>query len=156
MLQDLLTRAVPKYGWWLNSNEIFNEGSRAPTLWIKFKATLLCSATSSILRSSASFSGSFEKLLFTSFAIFWASLKQLYVTKFWRTQKGELSFFHINVHICIFFTKFEIPTERRAMWVDCSYESNVMLSGMQAFCRSSKCWMNLCRRSNLDLIQQNV
>lgn len=83
--QDLLTRAVPKYGWWLNSNEIFKDGSRPPTLWIRFKATLLCSATCSILRSSTSFSGSFEKLLFNSFAIFWASLKQLYVTRFCRT-----------------------------------------------------------------------
>lgn len=145
-LQDLLTRAVPKYGWWLNSNEIFNEGSRAPTLWIRIKATLLCSATCSILRSSASFSGLFEKLLFTSFAIFWASLKQLYVTRFCRTEKAELSLFHINVHICITFTKFKILTEMRAKRVDCSYESNVMLSGMQAFCRSSKCWKNLCRK----------
>lgn len=74
-LQHLLTTAVAKQGWWLNSKETFSEGSRAPAREITFKAMLLCSATCSSLLSSANFSGSLEKLLLTSFVILWASLK---------------------------------------------------------------------------------
>lgn len=69
-LQDLLTMAVAKQGWWMNSRETFKDGSRAPTWQMTFKATLLCSATSSNLRSSANLSGSLEKLLLISLAIF--------------------------------------------------------------------------------------
>lgn len=74
-LQHLLTTAVAKQGWWLNSKETFSDGSRAPAREITFKAMLLCSATCSSLLSSANFSRSLEKLLLTSFAILWASLK---------------------------------------------------------------------------------
>lgn len=73
--QDLFTIAVTKKGWWDNVKEIFNDGSRAPTLQMTFKAMLLRSATCSILRSSAIMSGSLAKLLSNSFAILWASLK---------------------------------------------------------------------------------
>lgn len=81
-LQDLFTTAVAKKGWWLNSNWTLSDGSRVPSREIRPRATLLCSATCSIRRSSDILSGSLEKLLLRSFALLCASLKQLYIDKF--------------------------------------------------------------------------
>lgn len=39
-------------------------------------------------------------------------------------------------------------TEKRAYVVDSLNEGYETWSGMQAFCKSSKCWKNLCKRSN--------
>lgn len=76
-LQDLLTEATAKCGWWTNSNEILSEGSRVPNRQRRFRATPLCSATCSIRRSSAILSGSLAKWPRNSFASLWAFLKLL-------------------------------------------------------------------------------
>lgn len=81
-LQDLFTTAVAKKGWWLNSNWTLSDASTAPSREIRLSATLLCSATCSIRRSSAILSESLAKLLLSSFAILWVSLKQLYIDMF--------------------------------------------------------------------------